>query len=118
MDDKDIEVVIVPAQTHVPEVERFIRVIKERFRALYHHLPYSTMPGVMVDKAVTHLTKWLNCFPVKGGMSPYYSPRTILLKRVLIMNNIAKQVLVLVSKLLMKICQLILLNLGPKVAFI
>ena len=34
--DNDIDMECAAAQEHVPEVERTIRVIKERFRAQYH----------------------------------------------------------------------------------
>ena len=35
-------------QEHVPEAERNNRVIKERFRAAFHRLPFKKMPKIMV----------------------------------------------------------------------
>ena len=35
-------------QEHVPEAERNNRVIKERVRAVYHRLPYTHLPCIMV----------------------------------------------------------------------
>ena len=65
-------------QEHVPEAERNIRVIKERFRATFHRLPFTKLPAVMVKVLAIEVTKKLNFFPPSGGVSPYYSPRMIL----------------------------------------
>ena len=65
-------------QEHVPEAERNIRVIKERFRATFHRLPFTKLPSVMVKIFAMEVTKKLNFFPPRGGVSPYYSPRMIL----------------------------------------
>ncbi len=65
-------------QEHVPEAERNIRVIKERFRAAFHRLPFSKLPKIMVKILAMECAKKLNFFPPKGGVSPYYSPRMIL----------------------------------------
>jgi hypothetical protein len=66
------------AQEHVPEAERNIRVIKERFRANFHRLPFLKLPRVMIKMLATICAEKLNYFPPKGGISPYYSPRMIL----------------------------------------
>jgi hypothetical protein len=66
------------AQEHVPEIERSIRVIKERFRATFHRLPFLKLPAVMVKILAMESTKKLNFFPPTNGMSPYYSPRMII----------------------------------------
>jgi hypothetical protein len=65
-------------QEHVPEAERNIRVIKERFRAAFHRLPFTKLPKVMVQILAMESAKKLNFFPPKGGVSPYYSPRMIM----------------------------------------
>ena len=44
-DSNTIKMVYVPAQQHVPEIERAIRVIKERYSAMYHQLPYKAIPS-------------------------------------------------------------------------
>ena len=59
------------------EVERSIRVIKERFRSVYHRLPFQSMPKVMIRLGVMESTRWLNTFPAKTGISEVYSPRMI-----------------------------------------
>ena len=65
-------------QEHVPEAERNIRVVKERFRASFHRLPFTKLPRVMVQVLAMECAKKLNFFPPKGGISPFYSPRMIL----------------------------------------
>jgi len=66
---------------HVPDIERSIRVIKERIRSTYHRLPFYRMTRTMVKVLVCESAKKLNFFPVKGGISPYFSPRMILHQR-------------------------------------
>jgi hypothetical protein len=66
------------ALDHVPEAERNNRTIKERVRAAYHRLPYKVLPRTLIRCLVTTQSSQLNLFPAKGGISPYYSPRTIL----------------------------------------
>ena len=63
---------------HVPEVERNNLTIAERIRVAYHHLPFKTMPRVMLKYLAMVCTKQLNIFPAKGGVSPYYSPHVLL----------------------------------------
>jgi Reverse transcriptase (RNA-dependent DNA polymerase) len=65
-------------QEHVPEAERNNRVIKERFRAAFHRLPFSKLPTIMIKILAMECAKKLNFFPPKGGVSPYYSPRMIM----------------------------------------
>jgi hypothetical protein len=66
------------ALDHVPEVERNNRTIKEWVWAAYHRLPYKALPRQLIRYLITTQASKLNLFPAKGGISPYYSPRTIL----------------------------------------
>jgi hypothetical protein len=66
------------ALDHVPEPERNNRTIKERVRAAYHQLPYKALQRQLILYLVQTQASQLNLFPAKGGISPYYSPRTIL----------------------------------------
>jgi hypothetical protein len=66
------------ALDHVPEAERNNRTIKERVQAAYHRLPYKALPRQLIRYLVTTQARQLNLFPEKGGISPCYSPRTIL----------------------------------------
>ena len=50
-------------QEHVPEAERNNRVIKERFRAAFHRLPFKKIPKIMVIILTMESAKKLNFFP-------------------------------------------------------
>ena len=69
---------LASASEHVPEIERRIRVVKERCRALRHSLPFNRIPEMMTIHMVFHATKMLNYFPTKTGISDTISPRTIM----------------------------------------
>ena len=53
-------------------------MIKERIRAAFHHLPYKAIPRIMIRYLGMIQANQLNLFPVKGGVSSYYSPHMIL----------------------------------------
>ena len=63
------------AKEHVPEVERKIRLIKERGRGILNTLPFKKMPRLVLIELVYML--WLNAFPAKSGVSETLSPREI-----------------------------------------
>jgi hypothetical protein len=48
---------------HVLEIERRIRVIKERCRALRHSLPFNKIPMIITMYMVLHAVRMLNFFP-------------------------------------------------------
>jgi hypothetical protein len=77
-DDLGVHVNFTNALDHVPEAERNNRTIKERVRAAHHRLPYKALLRQLIRYLVTTQASQLNLFPAKGGISPYYSPRTIL----------------------------------------
>ena len=66
------------ASEHVPEVERHIRVVKERIRGLYNSLPFDRIPLLMMKQLVYYVIAWINNFPPKGGISKFISPRTLI----------------------------------------
>ena len=62
---------------HAIEIERNTRNVKERYRTQYHRIPLQNVPKIMISYlAFGVVIKW-NCFPVKVGLSPYYTPQTI-----------------------------------------
>jgi hypothetical protein len=73
---------LVSANKHVPEIERKIWVIKERVRAVFYSIPFNSLPAWMLVHAVLFVTKQLNLFPVKGGLSSKLSPKQIMLGKV------------------------------------
>jgi hypothetical protein len=66
------------ADKHVPEAERPIRVVKEHARCIRHGLPFTRIPRLMLIQMVLHSARFLNYFPVKGGLSDSICPRTII----------------------------------------
>ena len=68
------------ASEHVGEIERKIRVIKERSRGIICTLPYTRLPQQMLIHLLHHVVMWLNNFPVAGGISDRFSPREIILR--------------------------------------
>jgi hypothetical protein len=77
-DDLGVCMNFTNALDHVPEAERNNRNIKECIQAAYHRLPYKALPRQLIWYLVQTQASQLNLFPAKGGISPYYSPRTIL----------------------------------------
>jgi hypothetical protein len=62
------------AREHVGEVERKIRVIKERARGTFNTLPYKKLPKLMVIELLHFCIMWMNSFPMKSGISKKWSP--------------------------------------------
>ena len=80
-DELGVEMNYTTTDEHVPEAERNNRTIQERIRATYHHLPYAVIPKVMLQYLALTSAAQLNYFPAKGGVSPVFSPYTIMLGR-------------------------------------
>jgi hypothetical protein len=62
---------------HMGEIERKIRVMKERARGTISTLPYDMLPKLAIIKLMHFCIMWMNSFPVKLGMSEKYSPREL-----------------------------------------
>ena len=63
---------------HIPEVERYIQVIKERMRAHHTKLPFPIFTRHIAIDLAKHVVMFLNAFPPKSGLSKTYSPRKIM----------------------------------------
>jgi hypothetical protein len=63
---------------HVGDIERFIRTLKERMRAIYTTLPFKHVPPRVVIEMAKHAVYWLNAFHHPNGVSNSLSPRTII----------------------------------------
>ena len=59
---------------HVPEVERYIRTIKERTRVTYGVLPFVSLPTLMIIETVYNSVFWFNAFPFEDGISSTLRP--------------------------------------------
>jgi hypothetical protein len=66
------------ARKHVPDVERQIRVLEERSRAIWSTLPFQAISGRIIIALVYYAAFWLNAFPPSISVSATYSPRTIM----------------------------------------
>ncbi|OEU11892.1 hypothetical protein FRACYDRAFT_245012 [Fragilariopsis cylindrus CCMP1102] len=69
---------VVGKGEHVPAIERFIRVIKERCRCYYAMLPFKSLPRIMVIHLLITVMFYINAFVWRKGVSQYLSPLTIL----------------------------------------
>ena len=63
---------------HVPEVEWYVRTLKECTCAIYNTLPFKQMPSHIIIEMVYAANLWLNMFPHPNGISQTMSPQTIL----------------------------------------
>jgi hypothetical protein len=63
---------------NVPEIERFIRTVKDRTRSRYHSLPFKCIPRLITIRLVSNCVFWLNVFPHKDGVSSTLSPRYLM----------------------------------------
>ena len=63
---------------HVAEIERRIRVVKERTRAMRHAMPFTKIPKLLTIHTVLQGTRLLNYFPSKGGVSASISSMSIM----------------------------------------
>ena len=66
------------AREHVGEIERKIRVIKERARGTINTLPFLQLPRLMIIELMHFCVMWMNAFPVKSGISKKWSPRELI----------------------------------------
>ena len=72
---------------HVPEIEINSRTVKEIYLGKYHRLPFHNIPKVMIKYLSFEVVIKLNYFPVRGCLSPYYSPQTIVYQQPLYYNK-------------------------------
>jgi hypothetical protein len=63
------------AQKHVKSNNR---VIKEQFQAVYHRLPYTHLPRILVKYLTYKSARKPNISPARQGVSKYFSPRMII----------------------------------------
>ena len=66
---KMVEINTTTAREQVGKIERYIRLIKERSRALVSDLPYTKLPCQVVILLVYFALLWLNSLPATTGVS-------------------------------------------------
>ena len=88
-DLKEVQVTLntTASREHVPEIERKIRAIKERVRAIWNTLPYTRLPSRMISQMASYAVIWLNGLPVSRGVSSTPSHRTIVPGKILDFNK-------------------------------
>lgn len=75
----------------MPEIERYIRTVKEAKRTLQYDLPYKKQPKMMTEGCVYTSIKNLNALPVLNGVSDTLSPSTLITgKQPLDFNHLLK----------------------------
>jgi hypothetical protein len=62
----------------MPEIERYIRTVKERTQCNYNMCPFKKLPSRIIIKMVYCSIFWLNMFPPTDGISTTISPRTLI----------------------------------------
>ncbi|KAI2505105.1 Reverse transcriptase (RNA-dependent DNA polymerase) [Fragilaria crotonensis] len=76
-DVRPIDMNTVTTDSHVGEIERSIRTIKERLRCCVHGLPFRHLPKIMITHMVNDSVRCLNQFPHATGISATMSPSII-----------------------------------------
>jgi len=69
---------IVSAGEHVPEIERAHRMMKERTRGIFNAGPYDHLPARMVVELVYYVGFGWNALPAMKGISRIHGPRAII----------------------------------------
>ena len=69
------------ADEHVPDIERYIRTVKDRVRSTYRMLPFKRVPRIILIHLVKNAVFWLNALPARDGVSSIHSPRYLLTGR-------------------------------------
>ena len=87
---------------HVPEIERQIRVEKERIRSIIHSLTFNKAPKLFLIYLVFQAIKMLNHFPVKGGISDIITLTKIMTGKSLHYKNISVYILDITVKYMSK----------------
>ena len=64
---------------HLGEIERFIRTVKERMRAIYNTLPFQKIPARLVAEMAKACMFWLNSLPPQSNFGNALSPHTIVM---------------------------------------
>ena len=66
------------ADEHVPDIERYIRMVKDPVRSTYRMLPFKRVPCLVLIHLIKNAVFWLNALPAMDGVSSTHSPRYIL----------------------------------------
>ena len=76
-----VEVDTATAREHVPEIERYIRTIKERVRSTTSDFPFDPIPMMVLIQTVYSIIMWLNAVWPLSGVTRGLSPRELVTGR-------------------------------------
>ena len=79
----DVTMEYTNPQDHKPHIKRNNRTIKNQVRTGLHRTTHKTILQVMIKHLVIASTEKFNLFPAKYGISEYYSPETLVTRKVL-----------------------------------
>lgn len=90
--DDDLEPTVNPTSNdeHSGDIERAIRTIKERMRAVVNTLPFEYLPRSIIRELGLATVFWINSFPAEGGISDTQSPRELVTGRKIDFNKHCK----------------------------
>ena len=63
---------------HVPDIEHYVRTVKDRVRSAFALMPFKKIPAIMIKEIVQGAVMWLNMFPPNDGVSNTLSPRSLI----------------------------------------
>ena len=66
---------------HVPDIEHYIRTVKDRVRSTYRMLCFKRVLWLILIHLVKNAVFWLNALPARDGVSSTHSPRYLLTGR-------------------------------------
>ena len=66
------------ANEHIHDINRLIKVVKERFRGTRHGLPFKNMLKLLTTHIVLTMLNMIQLFSTKGGTSYSLSPKSIM----------------------------------------
>ena len=68
----------VSRDEHIPEAERNVKTVKDRFQRVLNTIPFCKVPDCMIIEIVLGQVLWLNLFPNKYGVSNTMIPYQIM----------------------------------------
>ena len=69
------------ADEHAPDIEQYIRTVKDCVRSTYRMLPFKYVPQLILIHLVINAVFWLNALPAWDGVSSIHSLRYLLTGR-------------------------------------
>ena len=67
------------AAAHVPDIEWYIRTVKDRDQSAYHMLSFCHIPCIVLIHLIKNAVLWLGSMPVHNGISGEHSPCYIMM---------------------------------------